>query len=188
MSLGIYAYYSKEKEEIVYVGKDSQINKNARHRQHMLSSRYNKQPINRVLQNNPDKYEYKIIYECLPHLDDVDLNGLEMQFIEALNPKFNFTLGGDGSKGFKPTKETRRKMSEAHKGQVTWNKGKKMSDEFKNKISKTMTKPYARVVKHGFTRKGTQNYGIKYEGKLIQSSTDKSKLEKIALAINEEAC
>ena len=34
----------------------------------------------------------------------------------------------------KHSEETRRKMSEAHKGQIPWNKGKKMSEEYKKKI------------------------------------------------------
>ena len=44
----------------------------------------------------------------------------------------NLTEGGDGRLGLKASKETRRKMSESHKGLNTWSKGRKMSEEQKN--------------------------------------------------------
>lgn len=37
----------------------------------------------------------------------------------------------EARRGSKRSEETKRKMSEAHKGQIPWNKGKKMSDEYK---------------------------------------------------------
>ena len=55
---------------------------------------------------------------------------------------YNMTLGGDGSAGSTPwnkgiprDNETKRKISEAHKGKPTWNKGKHISEESKRKIS-----------------------------------------------------
>ena len=112
---GIYAYYDTVKDEIVYVGKDSHIERDLRHKQHHQSSNYNEQTINRVLQDNKGRYDYKRIYVCPPHLDEVDLNALEMQYIEALNPKFNFTGGGEGMVGYKHSLEARKKISEAKK-------------------------------------------------------------------------
>lgn len=38
--------------------------------------------------------------------------------------------------GRKQTEETRKKISEAHKGKIPWNKGKKFSEESKKKMSK----------------------------------------------------
>lgn len=164
MTKGIYGYDDIIKEEIVYIGKDSNIDKDKRHKQHMFPCNYNKQMINRVLQNNPERYRYARIYECPPHLDNVDLNGLEMQYIETLNPKFNFTKGGDGvSEGIK--------LSESHKQKIKENnsrywqgktrsdetkqkireslKGKKLCEEHKKKISKKInTSGYYRVHKH----------------------------------------
>lgn len=58
MSKGIYCYEDlKNNNEIVYIGRDSYIHNNTRHKQHMESSRYNAQPFNRILQNNPQRYE-----------------------------------------------------------------------------------------------------------------------------------
>ena len=206
---GIYAYYDTVKDEIVYVGKDSHIGENRRHKQHYQSSNYNEQTINRVLQNNKGRYDYKRIYVCPPHLDEVDLNALEMQYIEALNPKFNFTDGGEGICGFKHSEESKMKMSEAKKGKKIGsfsaehrrnlskaNKGKKLSKEHRRKISENHAdlskenhprwKPYARVVKAGTTSKGKKRYGLRHNGEWITMSIFKEKLEKMAEEINKK--
>ena len=212
---GIYAYYDTKKEEIVYIGKDSNIDKQARHREHCSPSKYNVQQINRVLQNNPNRYLYKMIYECPPHLDDIDVNGLEMQYIEALNPKFNFTKGGEGLSGHKLSLQHRKKISEANKGKkrseehkqrlskimkdhTPWNKGKKgvYSEETLKKMSNAMKgkfkgkdnyqwKEYARVIKKGKTHYGKQQYALKYGGKILKKSVDYDKLQGIADDINK---
>lgn len=47
----------------------------------------------------------------------------------------NLTDGGDGVSGHKHSLETRKKMSESHKGKPPPNKGMKMSDEVRKKLS-----------------------------------------------------
>lgn len=155
---GIYCYSdSLNNDKIVYVGKDSHINKNERHRNHHAPNRYNDQPINRILQNNPERYEYHVI--CEGEYDEDSLNNFEIEYIALFNPKFNFTIGGDGRKGSKLTdetkakiskahkgktvsKETRKKISKAHKGKIGVNKGKKLSQETKKKISESRIGKY----------------------------------------------
>lgn len=45
--------------------------------------------------------------------------------------------------GGKLTDEHRRKLSESHLGQISWNKGKRFSEESKKKMSDSMRKKYA---------------------------------------------
>lgn len=195
---GIYKYTDLKTGEVVYVGKDSHINKNLRHRQHLQPSNYDAQQFNRILQNNPKRYEYSVLYSS----DDVsedDLNMLEMSFIERYNPKFNFTKGGDGVSywdGKNRSEETKRKISEGHKGKKLtkehkqkisknngryW-KGKTRSEETKRKISEAKKgekhnnwKNYARIVKDGF-QKNKQRYGLKFNGEILKHSINPDKL------------
>ena len=71
---------------------------------------------------------------------------LEKTFIAAEREKvgvencYNISDGGEGGstrKGKCCSEETRRKMSEAHKGRPTWNKGKHLSEEHKRKMSES---------------------------------------------------
>ena len=98
MAKGIYCYIDKKGNQIVYVGKDSNIDKNKRHIAHLAPSKYNEQPINRILQNNPDRYTYQVLVWRVE--DENTLNALEIQYIRQLQPRFNFTDGGDGISGF----------------------------------------------------------------------------------------
>lgn len=132
MTQGIYCYIDKKNNCIVYIGKDSYIDKNKRYKAHLMKSQKNNQLFNRVLQNNPKRYIYKILEEG--NISQKILNALEMSFIQKYNPKFNFTKGGDGSLGYKFSKESKMKMS---KNAGRWNKGKKLSDSHKRKISES---------------------------------------------------
>ena len=131
MAKGIYCYIDKENDKIVYVGKDSNINKNKRHRDHLAPSLYNAQPINRILQNNPDRYKYCALWE-IDDCTDNHLNQMEIFYIKKYDPQFNFTEGGDGSSGFKHSEETKQKIS---KNNARYWKGKKRSEEARQKMS-----------------------------------------------------
>ena len=54
MASGIYGYWDNIKDDIVYVGQAFDIK--IRHYEHLSPARYNAQTINRVLQNNKDRY------------------------------------------------------------------------------------------------------------------------------------
>ena len=178
--LGIYSYIDKQTNEIVYVGKDSHLNKQIRHKAHHHQSNKDMQTINKVLQSNPNRYTYQVLNWNVTDQDT--LNALEVQHIRQLNPKFNFTDGGDGALGYKHTKEakeklrklhtglkaspeTRKKLSEIHSGEnhhyygaygpKHGKYGKNISDESKIRISKPQnTSGYFRVS----IRKGDKRY------------------------------
>jgi len=117
---GIYAYVDNKNNDIVYIGKDMNIQSKRRHYEHHAPSRYNEQPFNRILQNNPDRYSYKVLSFFNPKYKPLDLlSTLEIIFIDYFNPKFNFTKGGDGLCGYTHTEESKQKMSRAKKGKYS---------------------------------------------------------------------
>ena len=175
---GIYCYMDcLNNNEVVYVGKDTNIDKDRRHSQHLQQSNYDKQVINRVLQDNPDRYYYKLLSIFNPRYSPSDLlNTLEILFIKHFKPKFNFTIGGDTTTGWKPSLETRQrisnslkgfkhseetklKMSESKKGEKNTFYGKTHSEESKRKIgnaNKGRTHSEEVLLKMSETRKGVK--------------------------------
>ena len=136
---GIYQYRDLETDTIVYVGKDSHINNRIRDKEHKSPSRYNAQPINKILQNNLNRYQYEVICQY-EDITDEELNYIEIKeilkhkFLYGDIPKFNFTIGGDGSTGYKHTTVAKKKISDANKGNQN-RKGKPHSDETKQLLS-----------------------------------------------------
>lgn len=199
---GIYCYADTlHEDKIVYVGKDSHIEESRRHKEHLWNSRRHKQPINQILQKNKDRYKYKVLVKG--NIKEKILNGFEQAFIHRHNPKFNFTVGGDGTKGYRFTDEQKKKLSEIHKGRSPWNKGMpncfNHTEETKQKIRESQTgkgnsmygktpwnkgitgkdnhiyKDYYRLVKDG--RSGNkQRYSIIKDKKRLKRSVDINKL------------
>ena len=185
MTKGIYQYEDVNTGEVIYIGKDSNIGENKRYKDHLYKSNYNSQPFNRIIQNNPNRYEYSVICEY-PDLTDDELNYLEIQeimkhkFLYDELPKFNFTIGGDGKTGYKHTEETKRKLSELNKGKPNphtkeWNKkiGEAQIGEKNHRW-----KDYARIHKNGFKSNGKQVYAIRFNGKKLKQSISIDKLVK----------
>ena len=179
---GIYQYKDLKTDEIVYVGKDSHIDKYKRHKDHLRPSNYNQQQINRVLQNNPDRYEYGVIW-ATEDCTTLKLNKMEILFGKIYNPRFNFDKFGKGG----PTKiseEHKQKISEANKGKILsdehkkkisknnaryW-KNKHLSDEHKEKISESKKdKTYSDEIKENMS-KGKNTSGYLYVSKQKNSS------------------
>lgn len=125
--LGIYAYFDKKDNSVAYVGKDSHIDVDRRHKQHHQPCMHHQQKINQILQNNPNRYTYQVLVWSVKDQDT--LNALEIQNIRQLKPKFNYTDGGDGMLGFKHSEESKKKMSESSKGFKHSEENKKLISE-----------------------------------------------------------
>lgn len=87
-------------------------------------------------------------------------------------------------KGKTRPNETKEKISESLKGHEAWNKDIPCSEETKKKLSKANSgdnnpnwKDYARIIKRGFSR-NKQQYGIRFNGKVIKHSISIDKLMK----------
>lgn len=183
---GIYCFIDKQTGMVDYIGRFSSIR---RIREHYWKSRYDDQQFNRVLQNNPNRYESKIICEY-PDLTNDELNYLEIKeilkhkFLYGEKPRFNFTIGGEGTSGYvtpeetrekisksltgrKHTTEARKNISEGHKGIKPWNTGLSYSTEQCVDLSKrTNTTGYFRVyIKKDKTCKQGYNYVYQYYDK-----------------------
>lgn len=91
---GIYCYIDNKTGLIDYIGKDSNIDIKSRYYSHKAPSHYDIQQINRVIQNNQDRYKYKVLIKG--NFTPKVLNWLEKKYIAKYNPRFNFTHGGDG--------------------------------------------------------------------------------------------
>lgn len=138
MSSGIYCYRDNERDNrIVYVGKDSNISIHKRCREHMYPSNYHKQPFNRILQRNPDRYSYYVLRQG--DFEDNWLSALEILYIRKYNPKYNYTIGGDGTTGFKHNLSTKKKMSESHIGEKNHFYGKHHTEESKQKMREAVS-------------------------------------------------
>ena len=176
MTTGIYAYWDNVNNYYVYVGRDWNIDKNERYISHKNPAKYDDQPFNRVIQNNPKRYEYRVLIEG--DYNDQQLNKMEKFLIKHLKTYhydypnksvFNFTKGGDGCTGYIHTNEHKQKMSKVMTGENNPNYGKygKKNPNWKD---------YPRIIKGG-KHKGKQRYIIRYNGKSIKSAYDIEKLK-----------
>lgn len=157
---GLYGYYDKEKEYVVYIGKDVDIGNNKRCNDHKQPSQYDKQVINKVVQNNPDRYVYFKFVEG--EYNDETLNELEKEAIRLFKtykydyPErsvFNFQRGGEGG-------------SERGQNSTNWRQ-----DDYK-------------VVKYGMDKKNKRYCILGRCGNVIKTSIDKKKLEELTNKLN----
>lgn len=85
-----------------------------------------------------EAFDFEILKEC----EDEELNYWEKYYIEKLNTKvpngYNMTDGGEGRSGSSVSEETRKKLSEAQKGEKNNMYGKNHTEETKKKISETL--------------------------------------------------
>jgi group I intron endonuclease len=137
----IYSIYNKISKKR-YIGQTIQpLNK--RINQHFYLS---KKGIITPLYNAIRKYQKSdFIIDIVEKCDKSLLNEREQYWIKHYNTfaeGYNCDLGGSGTKSFKHSKETKRKMSESKKGKPSGRKGKINSPESNKKRSESLKKSY----------------------------------------------
>jgi len=116
---GIYGYYDRINQYVIYIGKDSHIDKNKRHSAHMSPCNKNKQKINQILQNDKNnRYIYFVFIKG--NYTNKELNNFEKEYIKKFKTfkydnmdkkVFNFTPGGEYSPSQNP--KIAKKISQA---------------------------------------------------------------------------
>lgn len=112
---------------------------------------------NSIVKYGWDNFEHDILFD---NLSEEEAREKEVELIALWktndrNFGYNLTEGGEGTSGFTfysreerlrrsefmknriVSEETRKKMSESKKGHLSWNKGKKMSKEYREKVIET---------------------------------------------------
>lgn len=112
----------------------------------------NKHFYSAILKHGWDNFEHEVFE--VDSKEEMYRKEVELiSFYHSNDPKFGYnnSSGGEYSHlGCKSSEETRRKISEARKGQPAWNKGKKMSKEYCRIMSESRKgKPSKQI---GYTR------------------------------------
>ena len=130
---GIYKIQSKRKPERIYIG--SAIDIHVRWKLHLRRLQLNKHE-NSKLQNHYNKYgKEDFVFSILIGCDKQDLICTEQFYIDAYNPFFNICKKAGSCLGVKHSSETRKKVSDATKGEKHPNYGKHLSEETRKRIS-----------------------------------------------------
>lgn len=96
----------------------------------------------------------------------------------------NLNDGGSGNRGFIPSEDTLKKLSDSHKGQIAWNKGKTWSDETKKKIGlagkgrKLSDETVQKMIKSRIGRKYSDETKNKIRNSLLGKKHTAERIEK----------
>jgi len=137
----------------IYIGKTADVRK--RWNKHKAAARKKSKKDYTYVHRALNKYGFdNFSVETIAEYDlEKDCLTAETAFIKLYNTRdrdigYNLTDGGDGPSGFKPSDETRRKMSEAKKGKYVGEEnpfyGKRHTEEYKRQSSKRMKDAYAK--------------------------------------------
>lgn len=166
MTKGIYLFWDKKYEQIIYAGRFTGIK---RIKDHFQPSKKHAQKINEYIQEYEDRIE-PIIFCEFDDISDNDLNQLEKETIKLFrlnkykypdNFVFNFTDGGGGMSGHIVSEENRKKISKSHKGKKhTPETCKKISESKKGKNHPMWGKKHTpeTLKKMSEAKKGKKNY------------------------------
>lgn len=170
-----YVYlHSKPNGEIFYVGKGNGRRAWAKAQR----SEYWKRTV--------AKYGYQVSI-FLDDVSDEKALSVEKDLIDAigLDNLVNFTKGGEGILGYNHSEEAKKKIGLANRGGTSWSKGKKLSEEHRNKIKlsnkgRTFSKEHREKISKSNKNKLPWNTGKKRSDKtkkkISENSAQKVKL------------
>ncbi len=191
--MGVYCIQiEKENYWQSYVGVSQNIEKRWRTHKTLLNSNYHH---NKYLQNSWNKhqesdFEFHILEEidCYNKLYDIEKEYASTFGYGDLKLCFNIGTPGEKSSGMlgkKHTDETKRKMSEAQRGEKNHMFGKKLSEEHRQKIKEALTgKKHTEETKRKISEaqqgEKNHNFGKKLSEETKQKMSEANKGEKNA--------
>lgn len=105
-----------------------------------LGYKNNKYFFNAILKYGWNNFTHEILYTDLTESEACEKEIELISYYKSNQFEYGYNRSSGGEKiacGVIRTEEERKRMSDAHKGQVAWNKGKKASDEVKKKLSES---------------------------------------------------
>lgn len=158
--MGIYKITNTINDK-VYIGQSVQLSKRLYDHRIMLKNNYhNNQHLQNAYNKHGDVFKIEVIEYCN---DKSQLDDLEQHYIscyDATNPEkgYNKVNGGNCANkkgknhpmfGKHHSKETKKKLSAANKGQISWTKGRPLSEQHRKRISEAKnTTGFYRVTKY----------------------------------------
>ena len=121
--VGIYQIRNTKNNKL-YIGQSTNIShRKACHFHDLKNQRHRNIHLQRAYNIEPDVFVFEIICVCKEH----ELNDLEVYFIQkykTTNSKYGYNLDAGGNGIGRMSKETKKKLSEAKKGEqeYVWNK------------------------------------------------------------------
>lgn len=126
-----------------------------------------------------EAFGFEILKEC----DDKELDYWEKYYVKELNTKapygYNLTDGGEGMTGYTLSEETKKKMSDAQKGEKNYMYGKHLSEEAKKKISDS------NKGKTPWNKGKTNIYSEEYKKKISEAKKGKHHSEETRKKLSE---
>ena len=186
MTCGIYMIQNKVNNKM-YIGQAVDIEKRWRDHRRNLTNRCNENRhfINAWKRDGEENFEFTILLEC----EESDLNMYEEYYIFELmtyDPRVGYNKNYGGKSG-RPTKETKRKLSEAKKG-------KQLSEEHKRKLSesqrgKQLSEETKRKISEANKGENNPNYGTQLseetKRKISEAKKDKHHSEETKRKMSE---
>lgn len=155
----VYAHIHKKNRK-AYIGITSKLNPNHRWnngRGYMANPHF----YSAIEKYGWDEFEHIILYDNLSEIEAKDMERSLIAFWHTQDRRYgyNMTSGGDGTPDYHPSEETRKKLSnlrrkenlseETLKRRSDGLRGRKFSDEHKQKIGKALSQPVNMLSKSG---------------------------------------